>query len=1143
MKKILLFVLGVLALLAAAVVVLPGFVNWNDYKGDIQAQLKGLTGRNVVIGGDIHITVLPTPAVVANNVRLANIKGAGAADMVRLKSLEVRIALGPLLTGNIQVETVKLVDAIIDLERLADGRANWEFTPVRTGADGSASMPLPGEAAGPIPLGGEGAAFRLDSFFIENGTVIYRDAVAGVSERIEHIEARLSADSLIGPLDSVGKLEFRGVPLAYELAIGRIINERTLPINMVVTTPPGEARLEVSGAVVEMAEAPKFKGKVTASGKKLSDFLQGVAGMGAASSPLSQAFSLGGDVVVSAKDLSVKGLALALGGTRADGELTAAYGGTPATFALKLSAPRIDVDGLMAPPETPVKAAEGQPSATAPLPEKTAGDAAGSSGGGFALPAAVKGTIDLSAGAVTYRGGLVGDVRLNAELNGGELTVSQLSAQLPGGSELFAAGVLAADKGKPRFDGNVDTRISDLRRIMMWLGGSVPDVASDRLRKASFKGRIVVDAAQVQATNLDVVVDSSHISGGVTVALRSRPAFGASILVDRVNLDAYLASEGAADGQAGGGAKAAAKPGQAAKPTENPAGDLAFLKALGQFDANLRLQVEKVTYRRVPLGGLTFDGTLFAGNLEIRKLAVGDLAGASGSLSGAVGGLDGMPTVKGGHFDIRGVDIDRLARQFETPAPVSTRDIGVIALTGALEGPVLRPQVDVIVKAPEASLDVKGRLSVIPLEPLFAGDVKVQHNDFQRLLRVAGVDYRPSGRLGAFGLASTVKADAKQVTLTQMNGKVGPVALEGALAVDLAGSRPRLTGNLKTGRIVVDPFLPAKRSASLMEGEGNPGGAPRIIPAAWVPSAAPANRDARLWLAAAASGGRWPTEPLDLSALASFDADLKLASEAVVYDGISLNGMTANATVKDGTLRIGDLAATLFGGALKGNAAVRSAPQPAIDGTVSLTGADFGAAEQEVRGKRLATGDIAVRMNVASTGRSVAALIGGLKGDGAFEVRKVALTEESGKSSLGPISGLISGLNDIAGLLGGGKRPEGLADVTGSFKIENGVAKSEDFQFVSNVGEGKAAGIVDLPNWRMKVAGDIQLSQNLFAQLLSGTTGLNLTLPFRIEGDLTQPDVVLDTAKLPGKALSIPGAIIDKGVGKLLRKLIPQSGQ
>ncbi|MBE0532888.1 MAG: AsmA family protein [Rhodospirillales bacterium] len=1125
MKKLLGIVLGLVAILAIAVVVLPGVVDWNDYKGTIQAHLRGLTGRDVVIGGDIHIAILPAPAVIANNVRMANLKGASAAEMVRLKSVEVRVALGPLLGGNIQVETVKLVDPIIELERLADGRVNWEFVSVRAENDGSTSTPLPGFGGGEA---GGGTAIRLDGFHIENGTIIYRDARSGTVERIEHVDAKLSAESLTGPFDSVGRLDFRGIPLGYEVAVGRVINEQTVPLNMAIIAELGDARVDISGAIVELAEAPKFKGKVVANGKMLSGFLAAVGG-GTPEAFFAQAFGASGDVTVSTRDLSVKRLAVSMGALRAEGELTANLAASPISFATRLTVPKVDLDALLAAPEPkPPASPAGDPDAA---PDMAAGkvakpDAVPPAKPAFVLPQNINGTVELTADTISYRGNIISDARATADLHGGEVTLSQFTAQLPGGSDLFMTGFLTAQDGAPKFDGTLDAKVSDLRRIVAWLGGEITGVASDRLRKATVKGRIVADPQQVQGLNLDMVVDSSRITGGITLALRQRPSFGASFAVDRLNLDGYLPSNGASSAAAAAPQPKPATGSQAAQPQPS----LALPDFLNRFDANLKLQVDRLTYRQVPVSGLVFDGTLFGGKLELRKIAVDDLAGASASLSGTLSGLNLVPSLKNGHFEARGIDVDRFSRLLETPAPVSTRDLGVVEMTGDIEGSLLRPQVDLLAKTPEAAIEIKGRLSVLPVESLFAGDVKVRHGDFARLLRLFGVDYRPAGRPGEVGLSATVKADTRQIALSQLDGNIGPATLAGTLNVDLAGPRPRLTGDLKAGRVVIDPFLPAPRSASLV---------PQVIPAAWVPTKVPSGEAPRLWQVAARNGP-WSTAPLDLAVLDAFDADLKVAGEAIVYDGITVRDIAADTTVTEGVLRIPSLTGILFGGALKGDITVKAGPEPVLDGTLSLAGGDFGTAQQELEGKRQATGDIAFNTAVSSSGASVAALVSGLKGDGSFEVKKAALTGEAGKPR-GPIAALLTGLNELGGLVvGGDQRPEGLADISASFKIDRGIARSEDLRFVSSVGDGKGKGTVDLPKWTMKIEGDIQLSQNVFAKLFSGTTGVGVGLPLRIEGDIDQPNVVLDVAKLPGKALSIPGAILQNSApSKILRKLIP----
>ena len=81
-------VIGLVVVLVAAVLVVPSFIDWNQYKDEIARRAELLTGRELVIGGNVEIALLPAPALVARDVRLANIEGGTAADMVRIAFLE-----------------------------------------------------------------------------------------------------------------------------------------------------------------------------------------------------------------------------------------------------------------------------------------------------------------------------------------------------------------------------------------------------------------------------------------------------------------------------------------------------------------------------------------------------------------------------------------------------------------------------------------------------------------------------------------------------------------------------------------------------------------------------------------------------------------------------------------------------------------------------------------------------------------------------------------------------------------------------------------------------------------------------------------------------------------------------------------------
>ena len=115
LKKILLtLVISVTALLVV-IIFAPSFVDWNQYRGEFTTLAKSIVGRELTIKGDLNVAIFPTPVFSVNDVHLASVEGATKADMISLESLEVHVALAPLLTKNIQVTSIILVNPVINL--------------------------------------------------------------------------------------------------------------------------------------------------------------------------------------------------------------------------------------------------------------------------------------------------------------------------------------------------------------------------------------------------------------------------------------------------------------------------------------------------------------------------------------------------------------------------------------------------------------------------------------------------------------------------------------------------------------------------------------------------------------------------------------------------------------------------------------------------------------------------------------------------------------------------------------------------------------------------------------------------------------------------------------------------------------------
>ncbi len=168
-KKILIGAGAFVGLVIVAVLALPSLIDLNARKAEIAAAVKKATGRDLVIDGPIAFSLLPAPMVTLGGVTFFNAPGSQNPNMVEVKSVTVKPSIGALLTGNLRIDEVTLVEPKIVLEIDADGKANWEFAP--SVAEAKPVAPKP-NASGP-PIAG-----RL---VIVNGTLVFRDPRTGFS--------------------------------------------------------------------------------------------------------------------------------------------------------------------------------------------------------------------------------------------------------------------------------------------------------------------------------------------------------------------------------------------------------------------------------------------------------------------------------------------------------------------------------------------------------------------------------------------------------------------------------------------------------------------------------------------------------------------------------------------------------------------------------------------------------------------------------------------------------------------------------------------------------------------------------------------------------------------------------------------------
>lgn len=785
MKKAVYGFLGLIVLLVAAALIVPSVIDWNGYKTEISAEVRKATGRSLDIAGDLEFTALPSPRLRISGARLSNAPGATADHMVSLKELRVSVALLPLIQGDVEIGQVELIDPVIELEKLPDGRMNWLFTPQESresvGSTGSAA-----NSASPLPAGrekpaaghnGGTSAFKLDALTIKNGTIVYRDKASATLERIEKLTADISAGSLSGPFTFKGGLTVRDTPLTVSADVKRLVEKGAVPFRMTLGTPATKAEIGLSGTVTDVETKPSISAKLHGKGDDLATLVSSLT-RSATVPYLAQSFAVSATVAGSDEAVTVNDLTFELGVSKATGNIKVALrNGVRADIALRMAS--LDANALMAavnksPAPAATSSSSGQPAAS---PSSPGGQTAAPSPT-FELPGDIEANIDLTIDEVIAMQDRVRSVRLSASLLDGAVMLNALTAGFPGATELSASGKLTSPQGALTYAGKTAIRSANLRRLLTWAGVDVAAVPADRLRRFNVSADVSGNAEQVQAVGIVAQLDASRLSGGLTVALRDRAAFGASISIDQFNADAYIgkpapvASE--PDLKAGGqtpdapGQTMGQTPGNTPMPKVEAKSPLAVLN---DFDANLTFRVGSLSYQRTAIQGVRLDSTLVNGVLTLRDASVRNLAGTSAQIKGTLSGLAGIPAFKGtvaaasddltGFFKIAGIK-----------PPVSPRKLGKMRLTSRTDASKSGVTIDANLQLAEVSAKITGKVSDLAASPVLDISVDAQHPELARLANLFASG-KPGPAVGRVGLKMTLKGGERAVVLDMKAGVAG----------------------------------------------------------------------------------------------------------------------------------------------------------------------------------------------------------------------------------------------------------------------------------------------------------------------------------------------------------------------------------
>lgn len=1079
MNSVLSYIAGLIILLLLAALVGPTFVDWNQFRNQIEAQGTKLTGRELKIGGDIRFVVLPAPHLTLNDVSLSNLEGGANPDFLRFGQIDAEVALAPLLSGEVTVSSVTVARPQVHLEIMRDGRSNWR---------GLVADSLREEGLFGL------ASISLEKVTFDDGTITFFDHRSERSWRVDHLNGAVMATSLLGPIRANLKFTANEIPLALRLAVGNFAGLKAFPVTAELQTLAQPAKLLFSGVSTGFSSGVRLDGTGT--------FEYGSTKTEDGQKPRAP-LRIEAGVVISEDLATFRNLAVSMAGTTLKGEARAEWKKRP-NVSVSLDGEALTLDPLadrigefLSGSKVPFGSL-----AALPLPQ------------GFDAKANVK------VGGLLIHDVLVRDASFAVSLDDGRLSVDRAAGDIGGGTQLELSGALAhGDKGG-QFGGKVKATSRNMGALASWLEslGAVPGQTAESnaekpvppvLAKEPGRAFSVASNIQLTADSLSfngltaayaLTPDAADIKGDVAFTERDGRALLRGALTARsFDLDPLIALW----------------PATAPKP----------LTLLDANDVDIALKADRLTVNDEDVTGLDMSVAMNKGELDLRHFSAVDLAGAkltlagvlSGLTRGDIGALQGTlhgelaaektdrlfaltgidaPGVKGplqltldttsgegeekqtrldtlmlkgaaggsrvdavlklahatdgkiGHVDLlanaANADGRVLLSQMGFTPGDGISGAGTISLqmSGAVGNPF---DTSLRVNVGQGTFNAKGELADPFGSADFAGHVDISASEIAPVLAAIGMgqrmaDFTVAQAAGpSFVFSSDVKRDATGLALSNLEGVAGNLHLSGEASWSAptdAGKKPSLAGKFEANALDLSSVFATTASDQ---------------------------------------GSLWPTAALDWSVLGTFDGNVELKTKALKLGGLRLDNSDMHLTLADGVLSATPFTAKFADGTATVGARIDSGKngEAGIGLSVAVEGADIALVGPEVFGTSFGTGRTDINAELNGQGRSWLALISSISGTGTLKTRNAGLAPLDVPAFSAGLKTLKS-LDQFTALegetLAKGNTP--VAGLDGDFAVKDGIARLDREALQLKGGKGKLTAMLDLG----RLAADAELT-------------------------------------------------------------------
>ncbi|MEQ1706076.1 MAG: AsmA-like C-terminal region-containing protein [Rickettsiales bacterium] len=487
------------------------------YQEQVLEAIKKQTGQTIKINGGSRFSLLPSPRLVFSDLEVdVTASTTPSSPTFSIKSVEIHIETASILSRQMRISHVSLINPVLSVERASDNIVHWDWLNLKL-----------------LKLLDSGKGVSLPMSIVD-GTFSYTDAINRKNIIIEDIDAATNYGTKIS---LNGSMESNGNPYNFVIdskAMDLNIGANQFPLNISVSDSNNNT-LSVQSVIDASADLPIVTGKFDANSNDLENFLQGVDGEDDDdANHIVMSVTINGkwelqQGILQMHDVTVKGL-----NSEGKGEASISWDNWYPTVSVNMDFDSIDYLMLRTLSQVKItKKTIKKPDLFLPEYNQDIDIYKDNP-----LPENIELKLNVRAEKIVSGSEEWKNLNLNAVLDKGALTINQCDIYLNGEGMLTLFGVISqGGNGDLRFEGNIEAKGKSLRDAITMLYPSATDLPEVGTGEFTISANLYINKSQIRLFEADAVVNGTPILGTMTAYLEPELRLEAKIRLKDINFD------------------------------------------------------------------------------------------------------------------------------------------------------------------------------------------------------------------------------------------------------------------------------------------------------------------------------------------------------------------------------------------------------------------------------------------------------------------------------------------------------------------------------------------------------------------------------------------------------------------------------